>query len=69
MSLLSLPVGHYSVSVAAAGFKTHTVKDLQLNVSDRLAVNATLVPGQVSEVVNVQAQAFWWIRNPLRRPG
>ena len=41
-----LPVGRYSVSVAAPGFKTFTAKELQLNVSDRLAVNATLSAGQ-----------------------
>src|SRR3954468_7558487 len=53
-----LPVGHYSVSIAAPGFKTSTTNNLQLNVSDRLAVNATLAAGQVSEVVNVEAPAL-----------
>lgn len=53
-----LPVGHYSVSIAAPGFKTSTTNNLQVNVSDRLAVNATLAAGQVSEVVNVEAPAL-----------
>src|SRR5690348_5126174 len=33
-----LPIGHYSISIAASGFKTFTKSGLQLNVSDRLAV-------------------------------
>src|SRR3954464_438453 len=53
-----LPVGHYSVSIAAPGFKTSTTNNLQLNVSDRLPANATLAAGQVSEVVNVEAPAL-----------
>src|SRR5579859_8275341 len=35
-----LPVGHYSVAVGAQGFKTDRKSGIELNVSDRLTVNA-----------------------------
>src|SRR4051812_50100339 len=50
-----LPVGHYNVSVTAPGFKTFETKGIELNVSDRLAVNPKLDPGGISEVVTVTA--------------
>lgn len=53
-----LPVGHYAVSVAAQGFKTFSKTGIELNVSDRLAVNAVLSPGSVQEVVTVEANAL-----------
>jgi hypothetical protein len=51
-----LPIGHYDVSIAAQGFKTFTKNGIILNLNDRLSVNAELVPGSVSEVVNVTAE-------------
>lgn len=51
-----LPIGHYSVSVSAPGFKTFTKTNLELNVSDRLSVNASLVPGSEAQTVNVEAE-------------
>src|SRR5713101_1170595 len=53
-----LPVGHYAVSVAAQGFKTFSKTGIELNVSDRLTVNAVLSPGSVQEVVTVEANAL-----------
>src|SRR5713101_7662399 len=53
-----LPVGHYAVSVAAQGFKTFSKTGIELNVSDRLTVNAELSPGSVQEVVSVEADAL-----------
>src|SRR5260370_9095503 len=53
-----LPVGHYAVSVAAQGFKTFSKTGIELNVSDRLTVNAELSPGSVHEVVTVEANAL-----------
>lgn len=53
-----LPIGHYAVTVSATGFKTFSKTDLELNVSDRLSVNAVLAPGSVQEVVSVEANAL-----------
>jgi hypothetical protein len=52
-----LLAGHYSVTVEAAGFKKYVKNDIDLNVNDRIAVDATLEPGAVSEEVVVTAGA------------
>jgi len=51
----ALPLGTYSVTVSAPGFKTDTVVGLVLHAADALTVNRSLVPGAVSEVVTVNA--------------
>jgi hypothetical protein len=51
----SLPLGTYTVRVAAPGFKTETVTGLVLHVSDSLTVNRKLVTGSVSETITVTA--------------
>jgi hypothetical protein len=53
-----LPIGTYTVSVEAKGFKTYQTKGLKLNVNDKATVNATLVVGEVAEQVTVQADAL-----------
>src|SRR5579859_2658936 len=53
-----LPIGHYSVAVGAQGFKTYSKTGIELNVSDRLTVNAVLQPGSVQEVVSVESNAL-----------
>ena len=53
----SLPLGTYSVKVAANGFKTATVTGLVLHVNDTLTVNRQLVIGSSSQEVTVQAEA------------
>src|SRR5262245_45562774 len=55
---LLLPIGHYQVTVEAPGFKKFEKKDIELNVSDRLTVNATLDPGGANEVITVTAEAL-----------
>lgn len=52
-----LPAGHYSVTVEAAGFKRFVKTDIEINVNDRIAVDATLEAGAVSEEVVVTAGA------------
>jgi hypothetical protein len=52
-----LPVGRYSVTVEASGFKKAVHSGLVLNVDDKLAVNLTLEVGPVSETVTVEANA------------
>lgn len=53
-----LLAGHYSVTVEAAGFKKYVKTDIELNVNDRIAIDATLEAGAVSEEVVVTAGAF-----------
>src|SRR3981081_4345838 len=50
-----LPVGHYSVSVEARGFKRSLNEGITLNVQDRLGVNVALEVGQLTETVEVTA--------------
>jgi hypothetical protein len=52
-----LLAGRYSVSIEATGFKKFVKTDVVINVNDRLAIDATLEPGAVSEVVTVAAGA------------
>ena len=52
-----IPIGHYSVKVEAAGFKTVERSGIVLNVSDNLKINIPLEVGAVAETVNVTEQA------------
>ncbi|MEO6807091.1 MAG: carboxypeptidase regulatory-like domain-containing protein [Edaphobacter sp.] len=51
----SLPLGTYTVKVAASGFKSDVVTGLVLHVNDALTVNRTLAVGNTSETVTVTA--------------
>ncbi len=50
-----LPIGKYTVSAEATGFKKASLVQLMLNVNDKLAANFTLEVGSTSETVNVTA--------------
>ncbi|HWB99158.1 MAG TPA: TonB-dependent receptor [Bryobacteraceae bacterium] len=52
-----LPVGHYTVTIEAQGFKRSVNTGITLNVQDRIGVNVTLELGQVSETVEVTGAA------------
>ena len=52
-----LPVGNYSVTVEATGFKKSVNSGITLNVQDRIGVNVTLEVGPVSETVEVTGAA------------
>src|SRR5215475_902254 len=52
-----LPVGHYTVTVEAPGFKKSVSAGITLNVQDRIGVNIALEVGQVWETVEVTAAA------------
>src|SRR4030095_2272127 len=54
---LSLPVGRYSVSTAPPGFKKTLALAFDLHLSENKVVDLTLEVGQVSETVNVSAEA------------
>jgi hypothetical protein len=53
-----LPVGRYKVAVGAPGFKTFETTGIQVNVSDRVAINPKLDAGAKDEVVTVTADAL-----------
>src|SRR5262245_57335541 len=49
-----LPIGHYKVTVEASGFKTFVRQNIELNVNDKLTVNAALQVGSTTESVLVE---------------
>src|SRR5437879_4950607 len=52
-----LPPGRYTVSVGHPGFAPVEIKDVVLEVGDRVALPVKLNPGQVQESVTVTADA------------
>lgn len=52
----ALPGGTYNVSVSAKGFKTFQASGVVLRVGQKARVDATLAPGAVETVVEVQGQ-------------
>ena len=52
-----LPIGNYSISAEAAGFKTETRTGIVLNVNDVLKINIVMHVGAVNETVEVTATA------------
>ncbi len=52
-----LPVGRYSVTVEAPGFKKAVASDITVNVQDRVRVDLTLQVGEVAETVEVTGAA------------
>ncbi|HSB10382.1 MAG TPA: carboxypeptidase regulatory-like domain-containing protein [Blastocatellia bacterium] len=50
-----LLAGHYSVTIEATGFKKFVKTEIELNVNDRIAVDATLEAGAVNEEIVVTA--------------
>jgi hypothetical protein len=53
-----LPVGKYSLSVEAKGFKTSVKNDITLNASDSLTIPMRLDAGDVKDTVTVEAAPF-----------
>jgi Carboxypeptidase regulatory-like domain/TonB-dependent Receptor Plug Domain len=51
-----LPVGHYSVTVDASGFKKSTRSGIELNVHDVLTQDFSLQAGSTTETVQVEAE-------------
>ncbi len=54
-SATELPLGRYTVTVSANGFKKYVASDLVLNVGEHRTLNVSLAVGQVSEQVTVTA--------------
>jgi hypothetical protein len=54
----SIPNGTYTVSVAAPSFKTFVTRGVVLRIGSRAEVNARLSVGEVTEKIQVEAQAL-----------
>ena len=52
-----LPIGRYSLTVEASGFRKYVQQDIVLNVSDHLTVSPVLEVGTTNESVSVEATA------------
>jgi hypothetical protein len=52
-----LPIGRYSVTVEAKGFKKDVSSDIQVNVQDRVRLDFTLQVGSIIDTVEVQSAA------------
>src|SRR5262245_48983579 len=59
-----LPVGEYEVSVSLTGFQPSVVKGIALHVNDRLQIDPMLKLGQLTDVVEVTANAAMVQPNP-----
>ena len=55
-TLPNLQVGHYRVLVAAPGFKTTTIRDIELQVAQMATANAVLEVGQTDQSITVSAE-------------
>src|SRR2546426_2199454 len=65
-----LPVGNYTIRVNSQGFKTIEQTDIRLQVNEQREVDFTLVPGSVTEAVEVNAaQLTAGDAPPPPRPG
>ncbi len=53
----NLPVGPYTLSVSAKGFKTYQQSNIVLAVAQNITINVSMVLGAVSQTVEVSAQA------------
>src|SRR5215510_2833231 len=49
----ALPIGKYTITTEATGFKRSILNDVTLNVNDVLSIDVKLEVGQVSEIVTI----------------
>lgn len=54
----SIPVGVYNLQMEAEGFKRIEIKNVKVNINQRVGVNAALELGQVAETVTVAGEAI-----------
>ncbi|HXE62377.1 MAG TPA: TonB-dependent receptor [Bryobacteraceae bacterium] len=55
--ITQLPSGHYRITAEKEGFKTWTTPDVNIAIGDRYRANARLEVGQITQTVEVQADA------------
>src|SRR5882724_8726218 len=53
-----LPIGNYSLTFEATGFRTRVQNKVQLNVNNKLTFSPTLEVGSASQTVQVEADAI-----------
>jgi hypothetical protein len=53
----SVPVGHYTISVEATGFKSYLAKDIEVTLGHVIVADARLELGTVTQVVTAEARA------------
>src|SRR5437867_7655033 len=56
-TLTNLPIGPYRLEAALPGFRTYAQTGIVLQVNDNPVINAVLEIGQVTETIEVQANA------------
>ena len=52
----TLPIGLYTLTASAPGFKTFVQEGIRLNVADVIKLPVTLNPGEISEKITVEAE-------------
>src|SRR6185436_14360678 len=52
-----LPIGRYTITVSAQGFKTYVQKDLELTAGQQIRYPITLELGEITEKIEVTAEA------------
>jgi hypothetical protein len=55
--IANLPIGRYNLSAEAQGFKKFLLTNVELTVDSKLAINAKLEVGAVTDSITVQAEA------------
>jgi hypothetical protein len=55
VTVAALPSGQYTIGIKAGGFKSHSQKNLKLNVGQTAELKIQLSVGDVEEVVNIEA--------------
>lgn len=56
-NILALPIGRYSITVQAKGFKTWKLAEMELTVGSRVRLSPALAVGETSESISVTAEA------------
>lgn len=56
-TLALLPVGTYEITVESNGFQRYLRRDLSLSVNEEVRLNVTLAVGEITETVQVDAEA------------
>src|SRR5579872_4469100 len=56
-SLPGLPIGQYTITAEAAGFRTNTISGLGLQVSQEARVDIRMTIGSAAETIEVQASS------------
>ena len=55
-SLPNLPVGVYTMTVGAAGFRTHARSEVQVTVNQTIRLDIVMEVGEVTQTVNVTGE-------------